>query len=190
VKPCLGRAGVLAGCLLVWANSQAASQIGVKAGLSFATLSESAQPREWGTLVGLAAGISFRLPVLPPVLALQPELLYVERGGRDKTNGADNPIKFLDLTLLLRAAVPVSPGSIFVVAGPVASIRMSCPGLVLACDRLFRDFDAGLTAGAGVRARSVIIEGRWHAGLVDITVGSGRFDTRTRTVLVLAGFSF
>jgi hypothetical protein len=176
--------------LVVGAAIPASAQVGLRAGLALATLHEAgAEPQEWKTQIGFAAGVSFRLPLLPPVVSLQPELLFVEKGAKVVSTGAGNTIGYLDVSPLLRLAVPTPGFTPYVVGGPVGSLRANCSGTLIRCDRLYRAFDAGVVAGAGVRVRNLSFEGRWTAGLTNINAGDGPHDTRTRTVLILVGLS-
>ena len=168
----------------------AAAQLGIKAGLSFATLS-NARP-DWKTRTGFAAGLS--LPFGSGPVTLQPEALYVQKGVA--ANGAPAntvpKLAYLDVPVLLKFSLPTMMVTPMAYAGPDVSFRLSCTTGDVDCNDTFKSTDWGVTLGAGVRLgglTGLTIEGRYTWGLNDIHDVSAGVAARTRTFLLLVGVS-
>ena len=84
----------------------AQASLGIKAGLSFATLSNN-KP-DWKNRTGFAAGIA--LDLRGGLIGLQPEALYVQKGVEfDGTPSAssDAPrLTYIDVPILLKITIP------------------------------------------------------------------------------------
>lgn len=70
----------------IFATSQILAQVSIKAGVNFASISESATLETYESLknnsvAGFQAGLSFDLG-LSKVFTIQPELLYIQKGGK------------------------------------------------------------------------------------------------------------
>lgn len=174
------------------ASLAAQTTVGLKAGVSFATLSNK-EP-DWDSRTGFAGGISFEMRA--GAIGLQPEILYVQKGV--KNNGAPSTtarkLDYLEVPLLLKLTVPVPALQPFVVAGPSVGFRMTCKVGEIDCDDdAVKSTDWGAVLGAGLRLggdKGIIVEGRYTWGLKDIdNIGAG-VNSKTRTFLLLAGVSF
>ncbi len=133
MKRCLAIVAVLAVALM--AGVAAAQETGLvgkglKLGLSMYTFGGSDNEMEGvspDSRMGLGAG-GFLTFALGPNLALQPELLYVQKGAKYEEGGVTATLKFdyLDIPVLLKYRFPTE-GSIRpnLFAGPVGSIKMS-----------------------------------------------------------------
>ncbi len=181
---------LVAPAALALASRLPAQAFGLKAGLSFATLS-NARP-DWKTRTGFAAGIALGLG--PGPVSLQPEALYVQKGVAP--NGAPSnsapKLAYLDVPVLLKLQVPTPGISPFAVAGPVVSFRLSCTAGDADCNSTFKSTDWGVALGGGLRLggpTGLTIEGRYTWGLTDIHDVSAGVSSRTRTFLLLAGVS-
>jgi hypothetical protein len=170
----------------------ASAQLGFKAGLTFATLSEDDASPDFKNQTGFAAGVAIGLPLGIPILRLQPELLYVEKGAKVEPD-TEVKIAYLEVPVLFRVNIP-SPGiTPFAVAGPMASLRLSCEIDAEDCDQDVESVDYGVALGAGLRfggPLGLTLEGRYTAGLKNINKVSEGIDNKTRTFMVLAGVSF
>jgi Outer membrane protein beta-barrel domain len=166
----------------------ATAQLGLKAGLSFATLS-NAHP-DWKTRTGFAAGIA--LPFGSGPVTLQPEALYVQKGVA--ANGAPAntvpKLAYLDVPVLLKLSLPTTLVTPMVYAGPEVSFRLSCTAGDVDCSNTFKSTDWGVTLGGGVRLGALTgltVEGRYSWGLNDIHDVSAGVAARTRTFMLLVG---
>ncbi len=174
-----------------WAAPRLTAQtFGLKAGLSFATLS-NASP-DWKTRTGFAGGVA--LGLMPGPVSLQPEVLYVQKGVA--ANGAPSNtaprLAYLDVPVLLKVQLPTPGIAPFADAGPVVSFRLSCTAGDADCRDTFKSTDWGVALGGGVRlggATGLTIEGRYTWGLNDVHDISSGVASKTRTFLVLAGIS-
>lgn len=175
----------LAACSLLAAPVHA--QLGLKAGASFATRSDS-RP-DLNNRTGFAAGLSLPLP-LGPIFALQPEALYVEKGWEGFTN---QKLTYLEVPLFLRANIPVPGISPFGLAGASASFRLSCKTNDVDCPSGARKTDYGVALGAGVRLgglSGLTLEGRYTWGLRNVSDVTTGLDSKTRSFLALVGVEF
>ena len=157
---------------------------GFKLGLSMYTFGgddtefEGVSP---GTRMGLGAG-GFLTFALGPNFALQPELLYVQKGARYEEGDASVTFKldYLDIPVLLKYRFPTE-GSIRpnLFAGPVGSIKMSAniqmesggdEASVDMSDEV-KGFDFGVALGGGLdfalSSSTLNFDVRYTLGLTD-----------------------
>jgi hypothetical protein len=161
----------------------ASAQIGFKAGLSFASTTESEFIPDVDTRTGFAAGISLGLP-LGLSLRLQPELLYVEKGGKFANNDQTLEINELNVPVLLRFNLPLPAIAPFVLAGPVAEYDLTCNAADVDCVDT-ESLRWGFMAGAGVRlGGGLSVEARYGYTLSEI---SDNIKSKPRTILLLIG---
>jgi hypothetical protein len=172
---------IMAAMLAALIAQPASAQIGFKAGLSFASTTESEFIPDVDTRTGFAAGISLGLP-LGSSLRLQPELLYVEKGGKF-ANDQTLEINELNVPVLLRFNLPLPAIAPFVLAGPVAEYELTCKAADVDCVDT-ESLRWGFAAGAGVRLGGYSIEGRYGWTLTEI---SDNIRSKPRTILLLIG---
>jgi hypothetical protein len=195
----------------VVASAQPA-EFGVKGALAFATLPQIQQSLgfvgsnyEPQTRVGLALG-GFGTWRANDWFALQPELLYVQKGVTLEGPAA-NPVSFvskidyLEVPILARLTPPAS-GEVrpYLFAGPTFGIKVRgrvermVGGVREKADAeaLLRDGDAGVTVGAGTRFGRFLAETRFTQGLTRVNKDVPDFqrEVKNRTVALLAGFTF
>ena len=161
------------------------AQVAVKAGLSFASTTESEFVPDIDTRTGFVVGISLGIP-LGPVVEIRPEALYVQKGG-EFSNGDKLEIDELNIPVLLQVNVPASGFSPYLFAGPQAEYELSCT---------FADVDCvdtnslrwGFTGGVGVRLGGMfLVEGRYGWTLTEI---SDDVTSKPRVIKLLAGITF
>jgi hypothetical protein len=168
--------------LLIVAAPTAHAQIGVKAGLSFASTTESDFLPDVGTRTGFAAGVSLGLP-LSSALSLKPEALFVQKGGKYSTN-QEIEINELNVPVLLTITLPIPGVSPFVQAGPVAEFELSCKAANLDCVES-ESLRWGFAAGAGIQLGGALtVEARYGFTLSEI---SDDIRSKPRTILLLLG---
>jgi len=137
---------ILSAFVVLPASSQIIG-IGFKGGLNFSTLRGDMLIVEEGmefapglsTKTGFVAGVSFNKSLFP-LLSLQSEILYSEKGAKfdfpfddfNDLNGfgsasvdASIDLKYLEVPVLLRAGLPIPGFSPFVYAGPAFAFNLS-----------------------------------------------------------------
>lgn len=176
---------ILALGAMILVPARAEAQFAVKGGLSFASTSASDFLPDLDTKTGMAAGLSFGLP-LNDVIELRPEVLYVQKGGKFATDDSFT-LNELNIPLLLQVDLPISGFMPYVMAGPQAEIDLKCTAFDTDCvDN--NSFRWGFNAGAGIRlAKAISIEGRYNWGLTEI---SDNINSKPRTLLILVGIHF
>jgi hypothetical protein len=173
---------IMAAMLAALIAQPASAQIGFKAGLSFASTTESEFIPDVDTRTGFAAGISLGLP-LGSSLRLQPELLYVEKGGKF-ANDQTLEINELNVPVLLRFNMPLPAIAPFVLAGPVAEYELTCKAADVDCVDT-ESLRWGFMAGAGVRrGGGLSVEARYGYTLSEI---SDNIKSKPRAILLLIG---
>ncbi len=161
----------------------------IKGGVSFATLSNK-QP-DFETRTGFAAGIGLELGF--GLFRLAPELLYVQKG----VNGDGSPsstavrLDYAEIPILLKVSLPIPGLQPFAYAGPSVGLRLSCKTDELDCPSdTVKDRDYGAVLGAGIKLGGKLsVEGRYNWGLSDLNKLTSGVDSKTRTFLVLVGYS-
>jgi len=159
--------------------------IGVKGGLNFSTLSgdfvdvngDFGTDDVFSTQTGFVVGVSFNTSLFP-LLSLQPEILYSEKGAKFDVlfDDFDIPgvgdidasidLAYLEVPVLLKAGLPIPGFSPFLYAGPsfafnlsaeasydidvtVNGMRVSESGSEDISDEI-KSFDVGIVLGGGV----------------------------------------
>lgn len=208
----------LVGALLMLAAGPAAAQevlVGVKGGLNISDISIEDVEDATESTSGLIAGGFIRFG-LGEVLALQPELLYTQKGAEaeDTAEGitANLNLDYLEVPVLLLARIPVeqSPVRPVVFAGPAVAFELTCElegqsngtSATADCDdAAFEDelatksVDVGAVFGAGVdfdlSDQAVFtLEGRYTLGLTNIQDTEVEEEVKNRVLSFLAGIGF
>lgn len=175
-----------------------AQEIGLKLGGSMAKTDLSAEGIgiDPDSRFGLAGGGFIRFP-FGPLLSLQAELLYAQKGFEIAFEDEDLGefdigfhLDYVEIPLLLRIALPTGPMlSPYVLMGPAVALEASCKSKVefsglsasVDCDETdpetgisadTKSVDVGAALGGGVAfpmgPGSLSVEGRYTFGLVDI----------------------
>lgn len=123
---------------------------------------------------------------LGPMISLQPELLYTQRGSKYNAGGADTSIKigYVDVPVLVVVRPPAAGLKPYALAGPVFSYRADCSveaaaegvSVSAGCDDDdFKKTDVGLALGAGVGfplgMGTLLFDGRYGLGLTKLAEG-------------------
>ena len=121
--------------LFLAVNSQA--QVSIKAGVNFASISESSRLESYETLknnsiAGFQAGIALDLG-LSSFFTIQPELLYIQKGGKATyTINADNEIvnrlyyNYVEVPVLAKLKFFSTEGhGVYVLAGPFVGLALN-----------------------------------------------------------------
>ena len=169
-------------------------RVGIEAGMTFSNVSAPADIAP-SNRSGLAVGLNVEIP-MGPVLAIQPELLFVQRGvNLAKTGNLSVDAKYnsLEIPVLLKARLnhSVSP---FLVAGPVAiwnvsrSVVASSPSSATGINFNPKSFDFGVAVGGGIDVGAVFASVRYTAGITNLDENSAEW--KSRGVHLLAGLRF
>ncbi len=205
-------AGALSLSLALAATASAQGlQFGVKAGWDRATMAvkdvSGAEARN-----DFAGGLFLTIPATP-LVAVQPELLYVPKGAGATVQGGTGTVKldYAEVPVLLRLNVPLENASVrpALFAGPFVGFKTTCKVEGTAggrtasfnCDDpLFqgqmkvKSTDVGATFGGGLEfplgGASALVEARYDLGLRTIDGSTDPADMKTRNILVFVGASF
>jgi hypothetical protein len=146
---------------------------GVTAGFGWTTMagvdgSEAGGTPSWKP--GFAGGVFAIVPLddrrRPRALAIEPELLIVQKGVRARTSDLDNhdrTYEYFQLPVLARAGTLGQAPGLFVVAGPALDVLLASHGS-LALPEPPR-IDVSVVLGAGVSTGEFTIETRYDGGL-------------------------
>lgn len=167
------------------------AQLGLKGGVSFATLSNAAPDLE--TRTGFVGGLA--LSFGRGSLALQPEVLFVRKAAAREPVTGEEPATvrtdYLEIPVLLRLNIPLGGITAFGVGGGLYDILLNCDLVGGACPNEVSGHDFGVVLGGGIKfggRRALSIEGRYTWGLTSISELSSGLDQKTRTFMILAGF--
>ncbi len=196
---------LLGGGLLVavFAGAAGAQSLGVKAGWSHPTLGGAAA-EGWSALNTFAGGGTLTIGV-EPRLAIEADLLYVQKGAHDPNQGESKMrLDYVEIPVLAKGMLPLasSPLKPSLSVGPYIGFETSCKattpeGIAYKCSDVgkpARPVDLGLTVGAGVgfpltKTVSAEIEARYDLGLRSIDDDANPADVKNRTFMLMAGIS-
>ena len=131
-------------------------------------------------------------------IAIQPEVMYAQKGLKGRDPFAGSPFKFnldyIDIPVLVR----VGPPGFKVLAGPSFNFNIRAKGTEEGeADEDFKDeiepFEFGLVIGAGFYGSILIVEGRYQEGLTNVAKSSFIDDDesyRNRSFAALVGIRF
>lgn len=194
-------------CFLSLTVAASAQQLGIKAGVTYATF-KGDNAKNYDHRLGYAAGLFYQQHI-NELIGLQIEALYTSRGAQNEFREGSNTIEdrfrynYVDVPLLLH----VSAGGLFFDLGPQASflakarqIREVIPDGGNSTTTIKTDvtdnpytIDLGYAAGIGYRGPSNIgLEVRYTGGLKDID-DEGAFvgqERRNFTIFLMLSYLF
>lgn len=153
-----------------------------------------------GSLTGV-----FLLAPISRWLAFRPELLFALKGGRTTTDNAllDIELAYLEMPLLTKFVLSRGRVRPVLFGGPAPALQIGCDFQFITADQtgrstcgqaqfnLFRTFDIGLVAGAGVEFRwpqsALALEARYTAGMRSIL---DEADARNRAFGLVVALTF
>lgn len=164
--------------------------LGIKGGLSRTNLAgEDTGP------VGYTTGISFGAFATISAgsrLAIQPELLYTEK-GTEYTGSSDN-YTYIEAPLLIRynLGLPLAPFKPYLFAGPSAGLLMSAEIGGDDVKDLYNSTEFAFTVGSGVEFGRFTLDARFQHGFTSIhkKLGDRRWDEKNRVISLLFGYRF
>jgi hypothetical protein len=190
--------------LLLGLGSMALAQglsFGVKGGLNMSNLTgDSLSGPE--NLTGIAFGAYATIGLLPNI-AIQPEILYSQKGCKESGDFLGTPIEvttrinYLEIPVLAK----ISFGAIvkpYVLAGPYFATKLGATGEVTIggvsasaeITEGIKPSDMGLTFGAGVQTPiKLSVEARYSMGLSSIDDTGANLSVKNSNLSLLIGFS-
>ncbi len=184
--------GVLAVALIMTAAAREASaqSFGVKGGAVFADFSADAVKfdKRTGWQAGLFVGAGGPVGILGELNIIQ------KRARLVGLQNVDLSATYLQVPVLLRISGGNNGARVYGIVGPSIDVRVgdSIGDLDLTDDDVFRNYDVGLVAGAGVQFAHILVEGRYTRGLR--RVNKFDFDNAVKlnvhSFAVLAGVGF
>lgn len=193
---------VLVGLVLCLAGTTSAQGLsaGVKGGVTFGSIPEfkdafSSSGLDFSRRTGVVAGGFVTLSLLPGI-AIQPELIYSEKGITVSSPGDpdwDVRLSYLDLPILLRLSSGVPGAKFYALVGPSINLKVHSKeelrGILSGLDDDLARFEYAAVVAVGVEVGRLLAEARWTEGLR--SVGTVRDqDYRNRGYALMAGFRF
>ena len=196
------------------AEAQSFSGFGIKGGAALAQLRGEVEGEEDAETtdrkLGFAVGVFGTIP-LGPALALQPEVLYVQKGGafteEDLEVEADLNLDYVQVPVLVKLTLPAG-GAIVpsLYAGPYASYAVSrefefdadVVGGVIDAEDVIERLDYGVALGADVGfnlgGSGATLGLRYDLGLANVAEGpldggAGDLELTTRTFVLMLGLA-
>jgi hypothetical protein len=147
-------------------------RLGVEGGINLANLNGRNVNDVFASRLGFVGGAFLDLP-LSPSLAIQPEVLYAQKGG--KYNGNNYQLDYIEVPILLDITLL---GPLGVILGPSIDSKVADKGV----DHANRN-DVGLILGAQVDVSPLLLSGRYEVGLEDVS-SNQRIQNGTFTFLL------
>lgn len=154
--------------------------LGFKGGINMANVTGDDAPDDTSMRYGLVGG-AFLCYKLTDIFAIQPELLYAQKGAKytaDDDTERTMKIDYFEIPLLFKVALPTE-GKIkpSLYAGPALGILMSAKDEDEDVKDYFKSTDIGILAGAGLgymmENGMVGLEVRYEVGLATIDKAEG-----------------
>ena len=157
-----------------------APRLGVEAGIDLSNLYGDVARDMFGSRLGIAGGAFLNLP-LGAFAALQPEILYEQKGGR--FNGSFYQLDYVEIPVLLNITFGTPAFNPGLLLGPAFGDIVASQGVPKTIDH----FDLGLVAGIQVNFSAVFISGRYEMGVMELSA-----DQKVKNSLVtfLVGLSY
>ncbi len=175
---------------------QSQAQVAIKAGVNFASISESASLEEYESLknnsvAGFQAGVSFDLG-LSSVFTIQPELLFIQKGGKstyvfNENNKLVNRLyyNYVEVPVLAKLKFyKATGGGFYLLGGPFLGLAISGKskttttllGETTTTEDKFefdndtegerqRRADWGISFGGGVKFGHIFLDARYNLGI-------------------------
>ncbi len=182
------------------------AQFGIKAGVNLSYINgnnDIVSNRE--SRVGFEAGLMYKIPVKEDWLSIQPELLYIQKGGVFNINqiSIEADLDYIEIPVLLVynllggvLAMEVGPQFSFLTKVNYQVYEDNNPTFTDTDLDNYNLFDFGLTVGIGLELEIVMIELRYSIGFLEIEKGftyGGQFydpSSNNFNVQFLVGYIF
>lgn len=181
--------------------------VGGIAGLSFSKAGGADATTGSKVVTGFGFG-AFVTVGFTSVLAVEPQLLLVEKGLKSEDNGLSATVKitYIQVPLLLKLRWPMRTGARwapFIYAGPAIGLKVGCRltlaqggnSLAGGCsnpqdEQNLKTLDTSAIFGAGVDIGRATVSLRYDLGLSSIDGSSDPSDIKNRSLMLLAGARF
>jgi len=175
----LAMAGLLTGAPEAQADPVLGLKLGLEGGINLSNLNGPNVNDAVGSRLGFVGGAFADIPFTPS-LALQPEVLYEQKGG--KYNGTAYQLDYVEVPILLNIGfgIPVINPSLLV--GPSFSSNAANSGLANVNSN-----EMGLILGAQANLFQFLFSGRYEIGLTNV---SSTQNIQNGTFTFLVGLSF
>ncbi|HET9949174.1 MAG TPA: porin family protein [Longimicrobiales bacterium] len=170
------------------------AQAAIKGGVSFGDVSNSGVlPGDVEGRTGFTIGLSL---FSPGPIGIGLEVFYSERGVTGREAPASRELEYIDVPLLLRAAIPTGSVAPYAFAGPQISYELDCSSGDESCPDSGRpQWPTAGVIGAGIafgENMNFSIEGRYVYGLSDLDLEtittSESYEDRSFMILGAIGF--
>jgi hypothetical protein len=156
-------------------SSSTGLRLGVEAGFDLANFNGGNANDVFASRLGFVGGGFLDLP-LGSILAIQPEVLYAQKGG--KYNGNAYQENYVEVPVLLNINVV---GPVAILLGPSFDMNVFNNGL-----NNVNNTDVGLVGGVQLNISQLMLSGRYEIGLTDVNT-TQHFQNGTFTLM--AGLS-
>lgn len=158
--------------LLAAPAALAQTTFGLRAGLNVATIIPDSDTDlvDRGAKLGFVGGVFAEVP-LTSAFAVQPEVLYTQKGvSRDESGEPDIGVDYLEVPVLAKVALPVSPLlDLDVYAGPALAIKLGNDDEVSTVR--YNSTNLGVAVGVGVASGPFGVDARYTFSVADATEG-------------------
>jgi hypothetical protein len=181
---------LMAGCLLLFAMGSSFAmadgddatnvtglkpRLGLEGGINLSSFNGATAGSIYASRLGFVGGAFLNLPL--GALAIQPEVLYAQKGG--KINGFDYQLDYVEIPILLDVNLV---GPLGILLGPAFNANVATTSGVNV-----NATDVGLVLGAQVFLSHFLVNGRYEIGLNDLN-DNAKVQNGTFTFMV--GLSF
>ncbi len=176
---------------------------GIKGGVLFSsipqfgdTLDEAGVGIDVSQRVGFTGGAFLTLSLLPG-FAIQPEVLYVQKGTDLTVRGTDFSgsfnLDYIDVPVLARLSVGAGGARVYFVGGPSFNFNLKAETEFNSETEDVKDdaekYEISVVLGLGVELGKFLVEGRWMEGLKNVSTDSD-VENKNRTFAIMAGIRF
>jgi hypothetical protein len=147
------------------ASSTFAQQVylGFEGGANFAYLNGPDVSPLFGSRLGVVAG-GFAHVGLFPGLALQPELLYAQKGAQTSNGSTVYQLNYVEIPVLAELSLPIPVLQPGIIVGPAFDGNVMTSGL-----QNVNPVDVGVIGGLEFHFDPILVSGRYEMGLTDVT---------------------
>jgi hypothetical protein len=193
---------LLAAALLVPMSADAQGiSVGIKGGALFSSIPKFSDTVDEsgidvGQRVGVAGGAFLTLSLLPG-FAIQPEVLFVQKGTKVSVEGTGFDMRvrldYIDIPVLARLSVGAGVARVYVFGGPSFNVNVKAENTTDSESEDITDevekHEISAVVGLGIEVGKFLVEGRWMEGLKNVATDSD-VDLKNRTFAIMAGIRF
>jgi hypothetical protein len=182
------------------ANAQGVSG-GLKGGVLFSSIPKFSDTLDGpgidvGQRVGVAGGAFLTLSLLPG-FAIQPEVLFVQKGTKVTVEGTGFDMRvrldYIDVPVLARLSVGAGGARVYFFGGPSFNFNLKAENKIDSETEDIKDevekHEISAVAGLGVEIGKFLVEGRWIEGLKNVAKDSD-VELKNRAFAIMAGIRF